>query len=222
MQRALGLLGRRRLAALAAGSAAVAASALYARSECLSIELDVSTAGKLAQLLSAQMESGTEASLAGASTNEIIEELRKRLLLKMNTAFVFAKPHANTPAVRAVIEDKFAEKGIRVLSEGDVSGEEIDSNGYIDQHYYAIAEKSTLTSGNGLPVHGLPVHAECTTPAPAPSPSPSPSPSPRQGPARQRGQVQGHLRRGLVQGRRRGPRVQRPRVQEEVRTSDQS
>ena len=36
---------------------------------------------------------------------------------------------------------------------GEVSGEEIDSNGYIDQHYYAIAEKSTLTSGKDLPVN---------------------------------------------------------------------
>ena len=56
---------------------------------------------------------------------------------KMNTAFVFAKPHANTTAVREVIQAKFAEKGISVLKEGDVTGEEIDSKGYIDQHYYA-------------------------------------------------------------------------------------
>ena len=28
-----------------------------------------------------------------------------------------------------------------------------DANGYIDQHYYAIAEKSTLTSGKDLPVN---------------------------------------------------------------------
>jgi len=71
----------------------------------------------------------------------------------MNTAFVFAKPHANTPAVLEVIKAKFAEKGITVLKEGDVSGEDIDKNGYIDQHYYAIAEKSTLTTGAKLPVN---------------------------------------------------------------------
>ena len=42
---------------------------------------------------------------------------------------------------------------ITVLKEGDVSGEDIDKNGYIDQHYYAIAEKSTLTTGAKLPVN---------------------------------------------------------------------
>ena len=52
-----------------------------------------------------------------------------------------------------VIKAAFAEKGITVLKEGVVTGEEIDSNGYIDQHYYAIAEKSTLTSGKDLPVN---------------------------------------------------------------------
>ena len=71
----------------------------------------------------------------------------------MNTAFVFAKPHANTPAVLEVIKAKFGEKAINVLQEGVVTGEEIDSKGYIDQHYYAIAEKSTLTSGKDLPVN---------------------------------------------------------------------
>ena len=70
----------------------------------------------------------------------------------MNTAFVFAKPHANTPAVLDVIKTKFGEKAINIVQEGDVSGEEIDSKGFIDQHYYAIAEKSTLTSGKDLPV----------------------------------------------------------------------
>ena len=71
----------------------------------------------------------------------------------MNTAFVFAKPHANTPAVLEVVKAKFGEKAINVLQEGVVTGEEIDSKGYIDQHYYAIAEKSTLTSGKDLPVN---------------------------------------------------------------------
>jgi hypothetical protein len=71
---------------------------------------------------------------------------------KKNTAFVFAKPHANTPAVLEVIRTKFAEQGIKVLMEGVVTGKEIDSKGLIDQHYCAIAQKSTLTEGKDLPV----------------------------------------------------------------------
>jgi len=57
---------------------------------------------------------------------------------KKNTAFVFAKPHANTPAVLEVIRTKFAEQGIKVLKEGVVTGEEMKSKGLIDQHYYVV------------------------------------------------------------------------------------
>ena len=59
-------------------------------------------------------------------------------------AFVFIKPHANTPQVQELVKAKFAEVGISVLSEGEITGEQIDSNGYIDQHYYAIASKATI------------------------------------------------------------------------------
>ena len=51
-----------------------------------------------------------------------------------NTVFVFAKPHANTPAVLEVIRTKFTEQGIKVLQEGVVTGEEIESKGFMDQH----------------------------------------------------------------------------------------
>jgi len=59
-------------------------------------------------------------------------------------AFVFAKPHANTAAVQTEITKKFAEKKITVLKEGEVDGPTIDAKKYIDQHYYAIAEKATI------------------------------------------------------------------------------
>ena len=82
-----------------------------------------------------------------------LQPLKSRGPPGTNTAFVFAKPHANTPAVLNVITKAFAERSIKILKEGVVTGEEIDSNGFIDQHYYAIAEKSTLTSGKDLPVN---------------------------------------------------------------------
>jgi len=122
-------LGRRRLAAMAAGAAA--ATAFASDSHCISLVLDDQTAAALKQSLAAAL-GGEE---------------------KKNVAYVFAKPHANTPGVLDVIKAKFAEKGITVLKEGVVTGEEIDAKGYIDQHYYAIAEKSTLTSGKNLPVN---------------------------------------------------------------------
>jgi nucleoside diphosphate kinase len=67
-------------------------------------------------------------------------------------AFVFAKPHANTPAVLAKINEKFKEVGIEILKEGEVTGPTIDEKKYIDQHYYAIAEKATIKKPNELNV----------------------------------------------------------------------
>jgi hypothetical protein len=70
-------------------------------------------------------------------------------------AFVFAKPHANTPEMIALIKDKFAEVGVTIEREGDITGEAIDAKGYIDRHYYAIASKATI-----LQPHELNVPAE--------------------------------------------------------------
>jgi hypothetical protein len=156
--RALGRLGRHRAALAAAGASALAASAFAANSShCLSLDLDSKTAAALTKILSTALDASDESALKAATTQEILDELNKRIGTQVskatNVAYVFAKPHANTPAVLDVIKAKFAAKGIKVLKEGVVTGEEIDKNGYIDQHYYAIAEKSTLTSGKDLPVN---------------------------------------------------------------------
>ena len=58
----------------------------------------------------------------------------------LNSAFVFVKPHANTPSVQKLVRAKLQEKGISILSESDISGEVIDKTKLIDQHYYAIGE----------------------------------------------------------------------------------
>jgi hypothetical protein len=46
-----------------------------------------------------------------------------------NQAFVFIKPHANTAATRALVKKTFAAKGVKVVSEGEISGEKIDKAG---------------------------------------------------------------------------------------------
>jgi hypothetical protein len=69
-----------------------------------------------------------------------------------NSAFVFIKPHANTTSTQKLVKSNFAAKGIKVLSEGELSGEKIDKDMLIDQHYYAIASKATLLKPNQLPV----------------------------------------------------------------------
>ena len=55
-----------------------------------------------------------------------------------NSAFVFVKPHANTPAVQSLVREKLVAAGCVILSEVDIDGKTIDKNKLIDQHYYAI------------------------------------------------------------------------------------
>ena len=70
----------------------------------------------------------------------------------MNSAFVFIKPHANTSAVQELVTQTFQSKGISILSEGELTGPEIDAGMLIDQHYYAIASKATLLKPEQMPV----------------------------------------------------------------------
>lgn len=69
-----------------------------------------------------------------------------------NSAFVFIKPHANTPEVRNLARTVLASKSISIVREGELAGELIDKDKLIDQHYYAIASKATLTTPDKLAV----------------------------------------------------------------------
>ena len=55
-----------------------------------------------------------------------------RNLSPLQEAFVFTKPHANTPAVQELVRRRFAEVGIAIVSEGDLDGPTIDSQQHID------------------------------------------------------------------------------------------
>lgn len=69
-----------------------------------------------------------------------------------NSAFVFIKPHANTPKTQKLVASMLKEKGVTITSEGELTGEQIDHDMLIDQHYYAIASKATLMKPKDLPV----------------------------------------------------------------------
>ena len=43
-----------------------------------------------------------------------------------NTAFVFVKPHANTPAAQALVKKTLAAKNITIKAEGDITAEQIE------------------------------------------------------------------------------------------------
>ena len=70
----------------------------------------------------------------------------------MNSAFLFVKPHANTEKVQELVTKKLESQGIKILSQVDIGGEEIDNKGLIDQHYYSIASKATILSADEIPV----------------------------------------------------------------------
>ena len=61
-----------------------------------------------------------------------------------NQAFVFVKPHAVTDQVNNLVRHELEAKGIKILSEGELTSETIDKDKLIDQHYYAIASKATI------------------------------------------------------------------------------
>lgn len=69
-----------------------------------------------------------------------------------NSAFVFIKPHANTSATQTLVKNTFKSKGIKVVTEGELTAQQIDRGMLIDQHYYAIASKATLLKPRELPV----------------------------------------------------------------------
>lgn len=58
--------------------------------------------------------------------------------LPKNAAFVFVKPHANTRLVQELVRNTLQSKGVSILKEVSIGGEEIDAKKLIDQHYYAI------------------------------------------------------------------------------------
>jgi len=91
---------------------------------------------------------------------ELPEADRKKILAALDaadgggkqSALVFIKPHANTPAVVELVKKTFAEKEISIVTDGEIDGPSIDKKKLIDQHYYAIASKATILKPDALPV----------------------------------------------------------------------
>ena len=65
-------------------------------------------------------------------------------LSPINSALIFIKPHANNEKVQALVTQTLTKNNLSIVSEGEITGEEIDSKMLIDHHYGSIAEKATL------------------------------------------------------------------------------
>jgi len=59
-----------------------------------------------------------------------------------NNAFMFLKPHANTPAAREFVLRTLKNAGIGVVTQGSISTEQIAKEGLIDTHYGSLAMKA--------------------------------------------------------------------------------
>jgi len=60
-------------------------------------------------------------------------------------AFVFLKPHAVTEPAKKLVSSKFGEAGITIYKEGTLTADVIEKDKLIDNHYYAIANKASLS-----------------------------------------------------------------------------
>mmetsp|Transcript_3688 Transcript_3688/g.12289 ORF Transcript_3688/g.12289 Transcript_3688/m.12289 type:complete len:180 (+) Transcript_3688:890-1429(+) len=60
-------------------------------------------------------------------------------------AFVFIKPHAVTGATQTLVARSLAEAGVKIYAEGELDAAAIERDRLIDNHYYAIANKASLT-----------------------------------------------------------------------------
>lgn len=69
-----------------------------------------------------------------------------------NSALIFIKPHAVNPTAVAFIESFLKERSVRLLRTGELSSEEIDKQGIIDRHYFAIAKASVVIQPGELAV----------------------------------------------------------------------
>uniref|UniRef100_A0A7S4G7Y2 Nucleoside-diphosphate kinase n=1 Tax=Eutreptiella gymnastica TaxID=73025 RepID=A0A7S4G7Y2_9EUGL len=67
-----------------------------------------------------------------------------------NQAFVFVKPHAVAPATMELVKKGFAAAGISIVSGGSLDNKTIEKKLLIDNHYYAIANKASLSKPKDL------------------------------------------------------------------------
>lgn len=67
-----------------------------------------------------------------------------------NSAFVFVKPHAVKDTVIDLVKAKFKEVGIEINSDGKLDNKKIEEEKLIDNHYYAIANKASLSKPKDL------------------------------------------------------------------------
>lgn len=70
--------------------------------------------------------------------------------INKNQAFLFIKPHAVTQQVKEFVAKRLDELEIKVVSQGTLDSATIEKKQLIDNHYYAIANKASLSQPKDL------------------------------------------------------------------------
>jgi hypothetical protein len=72
----------------------------------------------------------------------------------LNSAYVFIKPHANNLKTQELVKKTLAERGIKIVSEGEFTGEQIDAGMHIGKSA-ELPCSSSLSSSSHLHQHVL-------------------------------------------------------------------
>ena len=91
-----------------------------------------------------------DACLARAQAIAGIKEGSKKRPAGRQHAFVFLKPHAVTDATRKLATAAFKASGMSVSAERTIGADAIERRKLIDNHYYAIANKASLSKPQEL------------------------------------------------------------------------
>merc|ERR1712228_496766 len=84
-----------------------------------------------------------------AGTKKAPVKKAKKFAVK-NQAFVFIKPHAVTDKVKELVVGQLKKLGFVITKEGKLDAKTIEEKKLIDNHYYAIANKASLSKPKDL------------------------------------------------------------------------
>ena len=101
--------------------------------------------GKSASLFDLLEDLDYDACLAKAQAIAGVKEGSKKRPAGKQHAFVFIKPHAVTEATKKLAAAKFKQSGMTVSAEKRIGADAIEKKKLIDNHYYAIANKASLS-----------------------------------------------------------------------------
>jgi len=127
------------------GAALLKAGLTLEQIQAYSKDPQVTFEGKKASLFDSLEDVNSDVCIQRLQEIAGVKDEGKEEKFTSNSAFMFIKPHAVTPAAVALVTEQLAALGLKVTAQGELDNETIESKKLIDSHYYAIACKASLT-----------------------------------------------------------------------------